>query len=381
MRSIGGGGTMVKQILNEPKEAFRPQDVFAPSLTPVLKDAAGKRLAKLGRPSKSKFGYLVGSDLNDQLVHDARQPIYNQGSTDFDLLRVTSKTDYARLHITKGYFRQSFRYNLSEHDCLLNLVTDADQHPRVLHNMVRLLEGYRGRVINHPALVLRSTREQVARRIDQGPSLRVPQVVRLGGSNPRLVGQTLAKAGFVFPALLRLAGTHGGHFVGLYDDADALAAALHPKQDYIVTEFVDYASEDGLYRKYRMFFIGEQRIFRHMLVADHWNIHANLGNHYMIDRPALLAEERQRFADPLAGLGQTAIAALDAVRGEMGLDFMGIDFGFTRDGKVLLFEANATMNFFPFFDDPRVSYRKSCLEGAERAFDALLGLRDASLRA
>jgi hypothetical protein len=59
---------------------------------------------------------------------------------------------------------------------------------------------------------------------------------------------------------------------------------------------------------------------------------------------------------------------------------MGIDFGFTAAGKLLLFEANATMNFFPFFEDERVSYRKRCLEPAQQAFEAMLGVGDAARR-
>jgi hypothetical protein len=39
----------------------------------------------------------------------------------------------------------------------------------------------------------------------------------------------------------------------------------------------------------------------------------------------------------------------------------------------VLFEANATMNFFPFLPDPRFAYVRQCLKPATRAFHQMLG--------
>jgi len=44
------------------------------------------------------------------------------------------------------------------------------------------------------------------------------------------------------------------------------------------------------------------------------------------------------------------------------------------DGKVVLFEANATMSFFPFAPDPQFEYLRLVIEPAQRAFRELLGL-------
>ncbi len=51
----------------------------------------------------------------------------------------------------------------------------------------------------------------------------------------------------------------------------------------------------------------------------------------------------------------------------MGLDYAGIDFGLARDGSVLLFEANATMNVFPPDADPKWDYRRPAIEKALEA--------------
>ena len=66
---------------------------------------------------------------------------------------------------------------------------------------------------------------------------------------------------------------------------------------------------------------------------------------------------------------------LSAVRERMPLDFFGMDFGIAPDGRVVLFEANATMNFFPLSLDSRFAYLARCVEPARSAFYELLGLQ------
>ena len=58
----------------------------------------------------------------------------------------------------------------------------------------------------------------------------------------------------------------------------------------------------------------------------------------------------------------------------MALDFFGLDFALLADGKVLLFEANATMNFFPFSRDPEFAYVLACIAPARQALRELLGI-------
>ena len=58
----------------------------------------------------------------------------------------------------------------------------------------------------------------------------------------------------------------------------------------------------------------------------------------------------------------------------MELDYFGMDFAILPGGRVVLFEANATMNFFPFLTEPRFEYVRRCIEPAQMAFLELLGL-------
>ena len=87
-----------------------------------------------------------------------------------------------------------------------------------------------------------------------------------------------------------------------------------------------------------------------------------------------IAEEERMFATAGGAFADEVQQVLTAVRERMPLDFFGMDFGVAPDGRVVLFEANATMNFFPLSPDPRFAYLARCVEPARSAFYHLLGL-------
>jgi len=316
---------------------------------------------------------IVGSDQDTRLIFGP-EPIPVTGSSDLNLL-LDRATPYHLMHVTKNFFKQApSQPYLFPFRTALNLVTDADQNPKVLANIHRLLRTFGGRIVNRPEAVLRSTRDQVARMLGGIPGLVVPKTVRLGNAKPEVAARTLIRAGLRFPVLLRRAGTHTGEFIGLFDNAEGASQAFAQTGDHIATEFVDFASADGLYRKYRVFFVGGRVIFRHMLVSDYWNVHANDRTRFMVTRPELLAEEEGVLSSASGGLSSQAMDALRQVQQHMPLDYFGMDFGITSEGQVLLFEANATMNFFPFLDDPRFAYVKQSLKPAQSAMHSLVGV-------
>ena len=316
--------------------------------------------------------FLAGSDLHDRAIVGT-ETIGNVGST--DLYRLLAKrARYDRLHVTRHFFRQGRRPQFHRYLCLVNLVTDPDQNPRVLENLRKLLRSYPGRVINRPEAVLQSSRDQVAKRLTGTPGLIVPKTIRLRIDRPDLAAQTVDRAGLQFPVILRRAGSHTGKIVGVFDDLASLEAACGGDGDHIVTEFIDFRSSDGMYRKYRSFFIGRHIILRHMLVSDQWNVHAKERQRFLTEWPELLDEERQMLDSPQGNFSAEVLQCQHAIRERMPLDFFGMDYGIGPDGQLVLFEANATMNFFPFIADPRLDYVKRCYRPAQEAFWEMLGL-------
>ena len=281
---------------------------------------------------------------------------------------------FEKLNLHWQALRKNIRPDLSRFDCVLNLVTDADQQPRTLEALHKLLRPYRGRVINRPEAVLRTTRDLVAKRLAGMPGLRVPKILRLHNPKPGAASAAAQRACCAFPLIVR----HRRH-AHRQDPrlgrryAWRLSTACAGRGDFILTEFVDFRSADGLYRKYRIWGFGSRSIFRHLAITDEWNVHITDANRFMFDRPALIEEEVRLMETPEGAFPDAVHATFGAIRERLGLDFFGLDFGFDADGQMVLFEANATMNFFPLVVDPRFAFRQKLHAPAEEAFLAMLG--------
>ena len=317
-----------------------------------------------------------GADRDDQIrVRDGRVTV--AGSSDLYGL-IDPDHPHHRLQITRNFLRQNRKADLSRYHVVLNLITEPEHNDKVLENLKRLLRGFRGKVINRPEAVTRSTRDQVAKRLADIPGLVVPKATRLKKADPAKVQDKLDRAGMTFPLIVREPGTHLGTTQARVDDLDALVAVMEPGTEYIATQFVDYRSVDGLYRKCRIWFIGPHTIFRHQFASDHWNVHNKDGLRFMADRPDLIAEEKALFATPEGAFPPEVKEVLSAVRERIDLDYFGIDFGVMPDGQVILFEANATMNFFSVLPSDEFAYVRACVPPARAALRELLCLPPAA---
>jgi len=317
--------------------------------------------------------YIIGSgDESDRIAPLGATNIHVSGASDLHEL-LEEREPYELLHISRNFFRRTRETRLLHYNVLVNLITEAEKSTRTLDNLRKVLRGVPGRVINPPDAVMRSTRDRVARLLTGIPGLIVPKAVRIQGNKPAVAMRQLQNAGIQPPIILRRAGTHGGKITGRFDSVEDAVAALEPNREHVATEFIDFVSADGLYRKYRVFFIGAHRVLRHMLISESWNVHASARSGFMAHRPELVADERA-VMERDTPFSPDVDAVLQAVGERMPLDFFGMDFGLTKGGQVVLFEANATMSFFPFSPDPQFAYLRSCFQPAQAAFREMLGL-------
>jgi glutathione synthase/RimK-type ligase-like ATP-grasp enzyme len=320
----------------------------------------------------AKLLIIFGAD-HEERIEIAGGQMSVAGSSDLHRL-IGEDVPFHRTLITRNFLRQQ-RALEPGYECILNLFTEAEENGRVLENLRKLVRGYRAPVINHPEAVLQSTRDLVARRLAGVPGLIVPRVIRLRGGNSVAAAKAIEGVGLHFPVIVRRAGTHTGRIVGKFEDLAALRAAAIERDEHLATEFIDFRSADGFCRKYRVFFIGSQRVFRHLLVSDDWNVHASDRQRVMAQRIEFIAAEEAMLATREGAFSDEVQQVLSAVRERMPLDFFGMDFGIAPDGRVVLFEANATMNFFPLSLDSRFAHLARCVEPARSAFYELLGLQ------
>ena len=108
-----------------------------------------------------------------------------------------------------------------------------------------------------------------------------------------------------------------------------------------VTEYVDYVSADGFFRKYRFVFTDREILPYHLAIGHGWKVH-----HYTtaMDRHGWMQDEEKAFlADPGAVFSPAHHDALAAIRATIGLNFFGVDCALDRNGNVMVFEVNASI--------------------------------------
>jgi hypothetical protein len=123
---------------------------------------------------------------------------------------------------------------------------------------------------------------------------------------------------------------------------ETLAAALEslPGDELMAIEYLDARGPDGLAEISRHVHRGEMFPL-HLAISHLWKVHYFTSG--MADNAAHREEERRFLENMPTTLGERAMAALDEIRSEVGLDYFGVDFALAADGSVLLFEANAAM--------------------------------------
>ncbi|MEJ1979382.1 MAG: tetratricopeptide repeat protein [Acetobacteraceae bacterium] len=263
---------------------------------------------------------------------------------------------------------------LPAHDVVLNAIGDADLCRAGLAAAEALLASSRARVINRPRNVLATGRQDIATRFARVPGVVAPRMASLSRAalQGRDVLATLAGHGLGFPLLLRAPGFHTGqHFVKL-DGPEALPAALAalPGDPLMAIAYLDASGPDGLARKYRVMMIGGRLYPLHLAISKSWKVHYYTAD--MADLAEYRAEEAAFLTDMPGVLGATAMTALRTIADRLALDYAGIDFALAPDGRLLLFEANATMVVSSPTAEPWWDYRRSAVAQVLDAVQALL---------
>jgi hypothetical protein len=187
-------------------------------------------------------------------------------------------------------------------------------------------------VLNRPQRVRATFRHVLAQTLAGIPDVVVPHTVRVA---------SLAEADLAPPVLVRPTASHGGLGLVLARDATELAALEPPAGDIYVSAFHDTRAADGFIRKYRMIFVDRRPHAYHLAISPHWMVHHQSSG--MEGDPARMAEEMAFLRDPAGAIGERAMAAIAAIGRRLDFDYGGVDFTVLADGRVLVFEANATM--------------------------------------
>ena len=258
---------------------------------------------------------------------------------------------------------------LGAFDLVVNLISDADQSEAVLPLAADLAARFGKPVINDPGKISRTTRDAVTELLSGIPGCRIPNILRLPAERGVDAAVAEARLLFAFPLLVRPAGTHGGDDFEKCGDAAALSDYLSPRKgDHYLIEYVDFASIDGHFRKYRFLFVGEKIMPYHLAIGNEWKVHHVSTD--MTNQVWMQQEEAAFLANPGAVFSPAHYQTLNAIRERIGLDYFGIDCALDRAGNLVVFEVNASMLVHAHNED--FPYKDPYVRAIKDAFDAML---------
>jgi hypothetical protein len=265
---------------------------------------------------------------------------------------------------------------LPDHDVAIVIASDSDDCRDALQKIDGAASGWPRPLLNPPSRVCGLDRDKLHLLLSGIDDLEIPATLVVSRGPLAFVSQELETFDVIapdlgFPVIVRPRGSHAGLGLAKIDDASALERYLAGRNEaeFFVARFVDFSSADGQFRKYRIVFVEGQPFACHMAIADRWDIwYLNAG---MADSAAKRLEEETFMTTFDIGFARRHRSALSQVAERLALDYFTIDCAETKDGSLLIFEADNTAVVHNM-DRPDVFPYKP--PQMHRVFDAFLGM-------
>jgi len=236
---------------------------------------------------------------------------------------------------------------LPDHDVAMVVASGSDDCRAALDKIACAMTHWPRPLLNSPQLIANLDRDKLHGLLDGIEGLKIPQTASV--TREQLVSLSQSRlalpdisSDLVLPAIVRPRGSHAGKGLAKLDDAEAIRNYLdgHAQESFFICRFVDYRGDDGLFRKHRIVFIDGKPYACHLAVADRWDIwYMNAGMAESADRRHEEAAFMQTFDTDFAQRHRDALAGLSQ---RIGLDYFTIDCAQTKDGSLLIFEADNT---------------------------------------
>jgi glutathione synthase/RimK-type ligase-like ATP-grasp enzyme len=255
---------------------------------------------------------------------------------------------------------------IPDHDIAIVALGESKKNRPLLARMEDLLAAWPRPVLNNPHRVLRCARDAACELLQGIPGLLVPETRRLDQEQARNSS---------FPITIRPVDSHSGAGLKKINSAAELDAYFEafPDNEFYVSQYVDYCSKDGLFRKARIALIDGSPYICHLAISDDWVVH------YIPASMQLNAQKRAEEAAMMEDFDRDFAArhrtALETIAERLGLDYVILDCGEMRDGRLLFFEAD-TRGWIHATDPVEVfPYKLKIMQKAFDAFRTMLANR------
>ena len=266
---------------------------------------------------------------------------------------------------------------LPDHDVIIVAVSESDRNRPLLKYIKGLVQLWSRPLLNLPDRIGRLSREGACLLLTSGAGIVMPVTARIDRHTLQKVGQGhIALSRFIhdgdFPIIVRPVDSHKG--MGLkklerpLDVLEYLSTQM--EDDFYLSRFVDYRSQDGLFRKYRIVFIEGKPYVCHMAISQNWMVHyLSAGMTGSVEKRIEEAHFMETFDDKFALKHQQALCSIPE---KLGLEYVGIDCGETPEGDLLIFEVDSSMTIHAMDPIEDFPYKHTQLRKVFNAFRTLL---------
>ena len=264
--------------------------------------------------------------------------------------------------------------DLDAYDLCFVAVGESDRNRPLLQQLAEQLRTCPIPLLNRPCRIMETTREGASRALRGIAGLLMPDSVRISRQQLQQLGDRVERylPQHAYPIIVRPTESHAGHGLKRLDHADAIAPYLRsqPESQFYISPFIDYASADGLFRKYRIALIDGSPHLCHLAISSNWLVHylnADMtGNREKCD------EEARAMATFAEGFAWRHQRALTAMQHALQLEYLIIDCAETEDGQLLVFEVDTSAIIHAMDPVELFPYKRPQMQTIFRAFQQMV---------
>jgi len=213
------------------------------------------------------------------------------------------------------------------------------------------LEEFDSPVVNPPEQAAQCTRQRNSASLAGIQGLVVPWVGRYMNDQvhmDQIVAEVEQECSY--PIIVRGTTEHEAKNMTLVHSREEFIRVLRERlrKQFYVIQYIGQPRRGKFFRRIRAAFIDGTPLIVRADYSDSWIVRSRnkIPVNLYRDRPDLLEEADSVIQNPEKELTSEAMKTLETIGQLLPLDIFGADFDVDDDGKVLFFEANASMNFY-----------------------------------
>jgi len=245
-----------------------------------------------------------------------------------------------------GGVNNPFATNLDA-DVIVNTIGDADRYAHALAKLENTAYTNHPVFINHPDDVVNTCPDKLYTLLEHSDTLIHPKTVKINPRSLNDVKTALHKSSLTTPFIMKEASSPAGRRKSILiesdDDIHLLEQFAFDGRGYYLSEFIDYHSKDGLYRKYRFYLIGNKIIPGFLIISDNWEIHNDEEAHKGMKKDLARIEEEEK--DFLKQFSKKRLHLFKEIKEKTLLDYFALDCAFNRQNRPIIFKVSSEKHF------------------------------------